>query len=94
MYNCRKEINDKRFDSIAKGAHVRIHTFTGGCYNNITGRVVKKFISSQDEIADPTWEEVADFYPYWYRVVFDTPVHTGERFVIQDIFTASELTII
>lgn len=94
MYNSRKEVNDKKFEKIVKNAHVRIHTMTGGCYDNQTGRVISKFISSQDKLTDSSWEEVSDIYPYWYRVKFDHLIHTGERFVAQDIFMPSELTII
>lgn len=79
---------------IKKGSHVKIHTFTGGCYDGVAGKVTEKFVSSRDEIKDETFEYVCDWYAGWYRVKFDCPVHTGERFVIQDIFMPSELTII
>lgn len=79
---------------IKKGSHVKIHTFTGGCYNGISGVVTLKFVSSQDGVKDESWECISDYYSGWYRVKFDHPVHTGERFVIQDIFMPSELTII
>lgn len=94
MYNPRKEANNKNFEKITKNSHVKIHTFTGGCYDNLTGKVINKFVSSTDKITDPSWEISSDFYPYWYRVKFDNPVHTGERIVLQDIFMPSELSII
>lgn len=77
-----------------KDSHVKIHTLTGGCYNGITGKVTGKFVSSQNEIKDETFEYINNWYAGQYRVKFDRPIHTGERFVIQDIFMPSELTII
>ena len=81
-------------NSIKKGSHVKIHTFTGGCYNGLTGKVTMKFVTLEKEITDDSWECVCNFYPGWYRVEFDTPIHIEERYVTQDIFMPSELTII
>lgn len=66
------------------GTHVQIKTEKGSVYNNVTGVV----------ISHPFTKEENEFLEGWQRVKFDCLIHTGERYVIMDVFQESEMVAI
>lgn len=71
------------------GDRVRIKTFAGGCYDGLTGLVIRL---DDDNFQNLPPEQYPD--ATWWRVALDKPADNGGIQVSSDVFRPSELEIL
>lgn len=71
------------------GNRVRIKTFAGGCYDGLTGLVIRL---DDDNFQSLPPEQYPD--ARWWRVALDKPACNGGVPVFSDVFLPSELETI